>query len=86
MFSQRNTLKVCDENQTENRSVGGSIPPLGTSKIKYLRCSFPLTLHAWTTLWTTSPSFRIRIHGLRLLWCSPDIIAGLCIRFVERRT
>jgi hypothetical protein len=25
------------EHATENRSVGGSIPPLGTSKIKYLR-------------------------------------------------
>ena len=24
------------EHATENRSVGGSIPPLGTSKIKYL--------------------------------------------------
>ena len=32
------------ERLTENRSVGGSIPPLGTSKIKYLRTSLNQTM------------------------------------------
>jgi hypothetical protein len=50
-------LKTRDEDETENRSVGGSIPPLGTNKINYLRCSYRLTQYGWTTIWTTSRSF-----------------------------